>query len=240
MICVDLEDAVPADGKDAARALAVGLASEVDPRLAIRINRVASRAGLADLLALAERPPATLLVPMCQSAAELAIVRAVVGEEVALLPLVETVAGLRAAGDIAAAPGVAALMFGGGDLSAQLGVALEWEPLVTARALIVMAAAGAGVAAIDVPFVRLDDGEGLAMEAGRAKALGFAGKAAIHPGQLDAIHAAFRPSDEERAEAREALAAFRAGGGAAVRWQGRMLEAPLMARLARIAGEVNA
>ena len=78
------------------------------------------------------------------------------------------------------------------------------------------------------------------MEAGRAKAVGFAGKAAIHPGQLDAIHAAFRPSDEERAEAREALAAFRAGGGAAVRWQGRMLEAPLMARLARIAGEANA
>ncbi len=240
LVCVDLEDAVPADGKDAGRALAVELAGEGDPGLAIRINRVASRAGLADLLALADRPPAILLAPMCESAAELAIVRSVVGEGVALIPLVETVAGLRAAGDIAAAPGVVALMFGGGDLSAQLGVALEWEPLMTARSHMVMAAAGAGVAAIDVPFVKLEDADGLAEECRRARALGFTGKAAIHPAQLDAIHAAFRPSDAEKDEARQALAAFRDGGGAAVRWQGRMLEAPLMARLARIAGETNA
>jgi (S)-citramalyl-CoA lyase len=239
LVCVDLEDAVADGAKEQARDGAVTLAGEGDPRLVIRINRVASRHGIADLHALAERPPATVLIPMCEEVAELRIVRAALGEEVALVPLVETVAGLNNAGAIAAAPGVSAIMFGGGDLSAELGVALAWEPLLTARSLLVMAAAAARVPAIDVPFVGLDDAAGLEEECRRARALGFRAKAAIHPAQLGAIHDAFRPTDTEREEARAALRAFGEGGGGAVRWNGRLLEAPMIARLKEVAGELS-
>lgn len=237
LVCVDLEDAVAEDAKEQARAGAVRIAGECDQRLAIRINRIASRHGIADLHALCDAPPRTLLIPMCEDPAELRIVRAALGEEVALVPLVETVTGLNNAAAIAAAPGVCAIMFGGGDLSSELGVALAWEPLLTARSLLVMAAAAAQVPAIDVPFVRLDDVAGLTEECRRARALGFRAKAAIHPAQLEAIHDAFRPTESEREEARAALRAFGEGGGGAVRWNGRLLEAPMIARLKEVAGE---
>lgn len=238
MVCIDLEDAVAPDAKDVGRSAVIELLkTRRDERVAVRINPVTKRAGLADLLALADAPLATLLVPMVEQPAELAVVRGALGDQVALIPLVETVAGLRAATAIACAPGVSAIMFGGGDFSAQLGVALEWEPLLVARSMLVMAAAEAGVPAIDVPFVRLGDPAGLAGECARARALGFAAKAAIHPEQLAAIHEAFAVGEAERDDARAALAAWRAGGGGAVRWNGRMLEAPLIARLRHLIGE---
>jgi len=236
LCCIDLEDAVPSANKEAARATALGLSREGDSTLAVRINRVASREGIADLYAFADRAPPIVLLPMCEHAAEIAIARAALGDATQVIPIIETVAGFGRAAEIAAAPGVAAIMFGGGDLSAELGVALEWEPLLTARSLLVMAAAGAKVPAIDVPFTHLDDADGLADECRRAKALGFAAKAAIHPAQLGAIHAAFRPSDQDRDEARAALRAFEQSGGGPVRWNGRLLEAPLIARLQRVAG----
>jgi (S)-citramalyl-CoA lyase len=240
IVCIDLEDAVPDDAKQRARAAVVETTKINDgQRIAVRINRVTNRAGLADLLALEEAPPATLLVPMVEHPAELAVARGALGERVALIPLVETVAGLRAAAAIAGAPGVTAIMFGGGDLSAQLGVALEWEPLLVARSQLIMAAGEVGVPAIDVPFVRLGDPAGLADECSRARALGFSAKAAIHPDQLDAIHRFFTATEAERDDARAALAAWRAGGGGAVRWKGRLLEASLIERLRDFAGETT-
>ena len=240
VVCVDLEDSVAADRKGEARRIAVELARQGDVGLAVRINRLASRNGVADLHALADTPPATVLLPMCEHERELDIARAVLGEAVSLVPLIETVGGLRRAAKIARGAGASAIMFGGGDLSAELGVALEWEPLLTARSLLVMAAAEARIAAIDVPFTRLDDQAGLAEECGKARNLGFSAKAAIHPKQLETIRQTFQPSVGEREEARAALRAFREGGGAAIRWNGRLIEAPLIPRLERIAGEAHA
>lgn len=236
-VCVDLEDSVPESGKAEARAAAIAAIGNGDPRLVLRINGVRTRAGLEDLLALAdaEKRPALLFVPMVESAAEIAIIVSVLGDRVpGIVPLIETVKGLGAAHEIAAAPGVAAMMFGGGDFAAELGVALEWEPLRSARGAFVIACAGAGIPAIDLPFIGLDDAEGLRAETGAAKALGFTGKAAIHPAQVDAINAAFRPTAEEIAEAEEAQRVFEAAEGAAVRFNGRMLEAPIMRRYQRI------
>lgn len=233
VVCIDLEDAVPANAKDDARAAAI---AAIGPRVAIRVNGVRTLAGLADLLAVAAAPalPELVLVPMAESAEEIAIVAAVLGAGARLVPLVESARGLAAAAAIAAAPGVVAMMFGGGDLSAELGVALAWKPLAVARGLFVLACAGAGVPAIDVPFIALDDADGLAQEARHAGAIGFQAKAAIHPAQLGAIHAALRPDASTVAKARAALAAFAAGDGGAVRHEGRMLEAPVMRRYHKI------
>jgi citrate lyase beta subunit len=75
---------------------------------------------------------------------------------------------------------------------------------------------------------------GLAEETRRAKMLGFAAKAAIHPAQIPAIHSIMRPTAEEIEEAHAAARAFEVGGGAAIRFRGRMLEAPVMRRYRRI------
>lgn len=233
IVCVDLEDAVAAVDKDSARSSAV---AAIAPRVAIRINGLRTRAGLADLLALAAAPvlPDLVLVPMVESAAEIQIVAAILGGSAAIVPLLETAASLGNAAAIASAPGVAAMMFGGGDLSAQLGVTMAWEPLAVARALFILGCADAGVPAIDVPFLGLDDPDGLADETRRAKMLGFQAKAAIHPSQIAVIHDVLRPSADEIAEARAAMIAFAAGGGGAIRFNGRMLEAPVVRRYSNI------
>ena len=228
-VCIDLEDSVPADGK--AEAGAAAIAALGDPRLAIRINGMRTAQGLRDLLALADVPtrPALIFVPMVEAAAEVTIVRSVIGD-IGIVPLIETVRGLRAAHEIAAEPGVVMMMFGGGDFSAELGVDLAWEPLLTARGNFVMACAGADIPAMDVPFIGLNDVQGLAQECARSKSLGFAAKAAIHPAQIETIHEVFRPSAADVEEASAALAAFASANGAAVRFNGKMLEAPMMRR----------
>jgi (S)-citramalyl-CoA lyase len=236
LVCIDLEDSVSAADKDDARRAALAAIGEHDDgRLALRINGLRTVDGLSDILALAaSTTPEYLFVPMVESAAEIGILGSILGEQVAFVPLIESVKGLRAARDIAASSGVAAIMFGGGDFAGELGVKLEWEPLLHARSELVMACAAANVRAIDVPYIDLENDAGLAEECVRAKALGLHGKAAIHPRQIAAISAAFRPNAAEIEEARAAIAAFDAGGGAAIRFQGKMLEAPLIRRYRQI------
>ncbi|MFN4020774.1 MAG: HpcH/HpaI aldolase/citrate lyase family protein [Erythrobacter sp.] len=244
---IDLEDAVAPADKHSARAAALAQVAGAPKGWAIRINAVRTAAGIRDLAALIDAAvlPDTLLVPMVEDAGDLAVIAGALGERCPqLIPLIETPRGLRHALAVARHPKVAAIMFGGGDFSGELGVELAWEPLLAARQQFVLACAEARKPAIDVPFVGLDDETGLASECARARALGFSAKAAIHPAQLRAIHLAFQPSEAEVAEAREALAAYEAGGGQAIRFRGRMLEAPLIVRyravLARHEEQTNA
>ena len=228
---IDLEDAVAASDKESARAAALDQLATDAQGWAIRINAVTTAAGIRDLAALTDCAalPAVLLVPMVESATELAVVAGALGTACpALVPLIETPCGLRHALEIAAHPAVEAVMFGGADFSGEIGVELAWEPLLAARQKLILACAEARKPAIDVPFIGLEDEAGLAEEAGRARAIGFVAKAAIHPRQIAAIHAAFAPSEAEVAEAREALAAYEAGGERAIRFRGRMLEAPFI------------
>ena len=243
MTVIDLEDAVPADGKARARDAALDAMGDGGEGWAIRLNALGTPAGIADLNALAHADalPGYLFMTMVRDAAEPRIVAEVLGERCpALVPTIETPAGLANASAIAAAPQVAAIMFGGGDFSAELGVELAWEPLLAARQQLVLACAGARIGSIDVPWIDLDDEGGLEAECERARKLGFTAKAAIHPSQVAAIARAFAPSAQDVAEAESALRAFEEAGGRVIRHRGRMLEAPLVrhyrAVLARAAG----
>ena len=230
---IDLEDAVAAADKQTARDAALAQVAGGEPGWAIRCNALATAAGIADIAALSETPalPQFLFVPMVESAVELEIIAKALGDRCPqLVPLIETPKGLRHALAIASAPQVAAVMFGGADFAGELGVALAWEPLLAARSALLLACAEARIPAIDVPFINLDDLSGLAEECSRARALGFAAKAAIHPNQIAAIEAAFTPSAAEVTEAEEAIAAYLAGGEKAIRFKGKMLEAPLVKR----------
>ncbi len=235
-VCIDLEDAVPPDQKSEARDSALA-AVETDARIAIRINALSTRFGLADLVALGEAKlrPALVYLPMVEDVAEIRIAQSALADnEVLFVPLIETVQGLANASAIAAHPSVSMLMLGGADFSAQLGVELAWEPLLVARSQLVMACANAGKGAIDVPWIHFEDMNGLRDETVKAKSLGFVAKGAIHPAQIAPIHEVFRPTPEQLEEAREAEKVFAEAGGGAVRFRGRMLDAPVIKRYRQI------
>ena len=234
IVTIDLEDAVGPDDKDAARGAA--LAAMGPPNLGIRINGVRTRQGLADLLAIgdATTKPPFVMVPMVETPTELEIVRAALGRDVALLPLIETVRGLRWADAIARRPGVTGVMLGGADFAGELGVEMSWDALYAARAQIVMACAAARIASIDVPYLDLDNLDGLADDVARVMAMGFTAKSLVHPKHVAVVHRVMRPTDEQIAEAHEAEAAYAAAGESAVRFKGKMLEAPVMARYRKI------
>ena len=228
---IDLEDAVATGDKESARSAALGRIASDRAGWAIRINAVTTAAGVRDLAALSDAKtlPELLLVPMVETASELDVVAGALGNASPdLVPLVETPRGLRHALEIASHRKVSAMMFGGGDFSGELGVELAWEPLLVARQQLILACAEAGKPAIDVPFIRLDDEQGLAEECTKARSIGFSAKAAIHPRQVPAIKSAFAPSEAEVSEARAALDAYEAGGRQAIRFKGKMLEAPFI------------
>jgi citrate lyase beta subunit len=239
LVIVDLEDAVAANAKTLARDL-VGtlLASDrSDPRLAVRINALTTVAGIADLAALAETPPGTVLLPKTESARDIAILRAF-WPATRIIALIESATGLRECSAIAMA-GVHAIMLGGVDLAAELGLPPSQIALQTARGQLVLACAAAGIAAIDAPFIDIADPQGLLVEAQMAQAMGFAAKAAIHPGQVEPINNVWTPSSEEVDNARAALAAFSAAGESAVRHAGRMIDEPVARHLRRLLARVD-
>lgn len=238
VVILDLEDAVAPADKAHARTTALAhlaAAAATPVPWALRINALATPAGIADLAALlaAAAAPAFLVLPKVEAAATLAMVDSVLiaaGKPTRLVALIESAPGLAAVEAMArATPRLAALMFGAADMAADLGAACRWAPLAHARGRIVTAAALGGVTAIDAPYFAVADAAGLAAEVAAAAELGYTAKAAIHPGQLAVINAAFTPGAEAIAEARAIVAAAAKGIGI---YGGRMID-EAMARQAR-------
>jgi (S)-citramalyl-CoA lyase len=211
VLILDLEDAVAPGDKASARCTAIEYLSNPAPILrALRINAMGSVAGLTDLAALLQSAaaPDYLVLPKIGSAAEAALAAAALaesGKTTPLIGLVESASGLLAVASIAAAPGLAGLFFGAGDMAAELGTAPAWAPLAYARSAMVAACAASGILAIDSPFFSPRDEAGLQAEVGMAIDFGFGAKAAIHPAQVGTINAAFRPSAAAIAQAHRIL-----------------------------------
>ncbi|WP_214416566.1 HpcH/HpaI aldolase/citrate lyase family protein [Sphaerisporangium fuscum] len=224
VVIVDLEDAVAPDNKAAARAEVVALLASPQPRVQIRINDVRTACGQADMHALGALCAGTagIRVPKAESAEEIReIARAVPG--VGLHPLIESALGLERAYEIASAdPAVASVGLGEADLRADLGVSDD-AGLMWARSRVVVAARAAGLPApAQSVYTDFRDLEGLAESCRVGRAMGFRGRAAIHPAQLPVIEAAYRPTEEEVAAANEVVAA--AGVGAVALPDGRFVD----------------
>ena len=260
-ICIDLEDAVAPTRKAGARISVARFLAETSPatrpragdasaslsHIIVRVNDPDSDEGRRDAAALAGglRPDA-FMIPKVTTADGMHRAGRLLGEDVPLIPIIETALGLenaaqigaaspaRAVSPVRAAPTVAALIFGGFDLSAELGAEPQWEPLLYARSRVVHAAALSGLDAIDMPSRDLHELEGLRAEAMKARRLGFAGKVAIHPAQIPVIHEVFTPSDEEVQRARKIVEADRAAGGGAVALDGRMVDRPVVEAARRV------
>ena len=232
---IDLEDAVPPEGKAAARAqvadyLAAG-ASREGPLVGVRINALTDANALDDLTSLRDRADALdfVAVPMVENGRDVQIVRAALGtSDLPLMAIIETIAGLDDARSIAAALDVKGTIgFGAADYSAAAGMAMTRDALLPARIRLVEAGAQGGVPCFDVPYLQIGDDTGLAAEAAYVRDLGFAGKLAIHPSQVQPIIEAFQPSADSVAQAQRIIEAFEQAGRVAIQVDGRMIDKPV-------------
>ena len=231
-VILDLEDAVAPDAKaEARRAMAEAVsAGGFGPRVGVRINGLDTPWGADDLAALAGLSPAFVVAPKIESAEAARAIAARLPGGVALWLMVETPLALLRLDQIAGAGApLAALMLGINDLGERMNLVLDAdrEPLKPWLAAVVAAARGHGLLAIDGVVNATNDIARLEAECRQGRAFGFDGKSLIHPAQIAAANAAFSPSDEEVARAREVVAAFAAAdaqGKGAIRVGYRMVE----------------
>ena len=221
-LILDLEDAVAPADKDSARRTALEYLSGTappGPARILRINAIETDAGITDLAALLQSAadPDFIVVPKVNAAAHLHILDKLLttgGKKARLVALIETAQALSSIDGIATAtPRLGSLMFGAADMAADLGAVTGWGPLLGARSRIIAAAALAQIPVIDSPFFDFKDADGLAKETAEAIALGFTGKAAIHPDQVAAINNALTPSAEALSHAHAVMVQNKKGVG---------------------------
>lgn len=224
VVILDLEDAVPAEAKEAARA-ALDCAFTDLPVL-VRVNAAGTPWHTADVAAVARLRPAGLILPKAEDIDVVSRVADALGP-VPIVALAETARGLAAARALAAHPAVARLAFGSVDYCADIGCAHVPEALLAARSELVLACRLAGLPApIDGVTTTLDDPAAATQDARHARALGLGGKLAIHPRQVAAIRTGFAPDAAEISWAERVLAS----GDGAVSVDDAMVDEPVRIR----------
>ena len=233
VLFLDLEDAIPSEEKENARAAVVDhLTSELDADddVAVRINGVETPWWYEDVIETVSAAGATidsLILPKVTGERHLHAVDLLLkqvetnagldGDEVGLIPQLESTAGINNAISIArSVDRLTALMFGPGDYAASVGVrgasgepesGRRWE---YARSRIVNAAREVGIQAIDGMYPETGDVEGFREACRRAQELGFDGKTVVHPNQVTVANEIFLPSPEEIQRARRIYESYTA------------------------------
>lgn len=250
-IILDLEDAVAASRKSAARALIrEALPSYQNTPVIIRVNALSTGLGLDDLAALVSPALHAVMLPKTEDPEDLRVVDTHLTSlepgvglppgSIRLIPLIETARGVARLERISdAAPArVLTLAFGPGDLTTDLGVDLTREAteILYARSRLVIAARAAGFAPpIDGPYLLdLRDREGLIEDTRRSRGLGYGGRALIYPAHVEPVNAVYAEiSADELARCRAIIAEFEAaeaGGIAALQIGGRLVDYPIYRR----------
>jgi len=247
-VVFDLEDAVaPARKTEARTAVQSVLADpDFDPdcEVCVRVNPIGAGARDDVETVLAGESPRldAVVLPKATSADEVTTLGRLLDErafDVPVLALVESARGVLHAEEIADAGPTDALVFGAEDLAADVGATRtdDGVEVLHAREQVVLAAAAAGVDAIDTVYTDIEDTAGLAEETEFAAQLGYDGKLAIHPGQVAPINDAFTPAEEDVEWAERILDAKadadREGRGV-FRVDGEMVDAPLVAQAERV------
>jgi (S)-citramalyl-CoA lyase len=244
IVCVELEDGIGPKDKADARRITVALFAEPQAddgvERIVRINCLREAFGLADVEAVlaTDSPPPALMLPKVKTPDEIVWLDDLLterGHDTRLHIIIETNAGLEAAHDIVrASPRIDTLFFGGVDMAAELRCRNAWEPLLYARSRVVHAAASIGVDVIDVPFLDLEDPEGMEREARLARDLGFSGKGSIHPKQIPILNRVFTPDDAQVGHAKRVIQAFEKADTGLVVIDGKLIEKPVLREMHRI------
>jgi citrate lyase subunit beta/citryl-CoA lyase len=242
IICLDLEDSVPANEKVAARKIvadALVQRKDYHSPVYVRTNSVDSGLVAEDLEATMRQGLDGIVVPKVNDKAEMMQVVNRVAEfadpsSLKIMPSIETAKGIVNAYDIATADDrINCLVFGVFDFLHDMR--LDYEDgddtgYSYARAKVPVDARAAGVEAIDAIWQRIDDPDGLIRDSTVARRLGYSGKCVIHPSQIEPVHNVFRPSKDQVEWARKVVVALgdameKGSGRGAVSLEGRMIDA---------------
>lgn len=246
-IIFDLEDAVSPEEKDAARILVRNALMSVDYgncEKTVRINSVESPGWKDDIREIAKGRLDAIVLPKAEKVEMVKEVETILdqagGHDTAIIPLIETAGGIERVFDILCCSSrIKEVIFGAEDYTASIGAkrTKEGAEILYGRCRIVNAAAAAGVDAIDTPFTDVDDIEGLKEDALFARSMGFKGKALISPRHCSIVKEIFAPTKEEIEYALkviEAITEAEKQGKGAISLQGKMIDAPIVARARRV------
>jgi citrate lyase subunit beta/citryl-CoA lyase len=239
VVC-DLEDAVAPPDKDAAREVVAAALAETEGSAArlVRVNGAGTAWHADDVAFAASLDLDGLVLPKASPEA----LDALGADGPPVIAIVETAIGLRQAFEIASRPRVAALLLGSVDLGAEVG--LETRPdsqeILYARSKLAIDSAAAGLRGpFDVVHLDFGDTAGLEEQCRLARALGFRGKACIHPAQIETINRVFAPSDDEIARARRVIDAFEGQSNGVLAVNGTMVDRPVVERARRVLREAD-
>ena len=268
LVFLDLEDACAPAEREQARGKAARALRDLDwgrTTRAVRINGIDTRWAYGDIIEVVSTARESLdviIVPKVRRARDVWWVDVLLtqleetlglGKRIALEALIEETEGLQNVDEIAiASDRLEAIIFGAGDFSASQGARVDtnFDPLVPipgdiwhyARARILVAARTAGIDAIDAPFPNYKDPAAYRVACDRAAAMGFMGKWAIHPSQVELANAAFSPTADEIAHAERMIAAYRAAesaGRGATGLDGMLVDAAHLRHAATVAGRAE-
>ncbi|WP_411380658.1 HpcH/HpaI aldolase/citrate lyase family protein [Pseudomonas sp. MPB26] len=213
---LDLEDSIPGHKKQLARARLLTLEKTMWSRceLAIRVNALSKPEGIRDLVFLMDNNivPKYLVIPKVESSGELRILgelMSVTGACTKIFGVVETLKGLRRIDAIInGSVDICGLILGGADLSSEIAFRLSRSALMQVKCEMALAALSAGVKVIDTPCFTLMSESQLRDEIESARELGYSGKIAIHPSQVNLINELFSPTQIELEKAKAIIASL--------------------------------
>ena len=252
MVCIELEDGIAIKDKDIARKNTINalktLEVKSDVELVVRINCQRTKFGLLDLEAFisSEIKIKAIMLPKVKTPDEIKFIDDLLTDcnlDTDLHVIMETNEALENIYDIAhASKRTVALYFGGVDMAAELRVDNKWENLLYARSKLVHAGASAGLDVIDVPYLDLENMDGMKKEAELVRNLGFTGKGSIHPKQIKILNEVFTPPQDEIVKAKKILEQFNNSNTGLVVIDGKLIEKPVLREMQRkilIAEKIN-
>ena len=243
MVCIELEDGIAIKDKDEARKNTINalktLEVKNDVELVVRVNCQRTKPGLLDLEAFisSKLKVKALMLPKVKTPDEITFIDDLLSDcnlDTDLHVIMETNEALENIYDIAhSSKRIVALYFGGVDMAAELRVPNSFENLVYARSKLVHAGASVGVDVIDVPYLDLEDMNGMKKEAELVRNLGFTGKGSIHPKQINILNEVFTPSKDEITKAKKIIDQFNASDTGLVVIDGKLIEKPVLREMQR-------
>jgi citrate lyase subunit beta / citryl-CoA lyase len=244
-VVIDCEDATPPDAKSSGRANARDLAPALAAtcHVTVRVNSPTTEWFLDDIREGLCAELAAVVVPKIESVAQMELVArelAAAGfADLGVVVGIETALGVADARQVLGHPQVVAAYFGAEDFIADMGGVRTPtnHEVAYARAAVALAGRLAGTPVLDQVVTDFRDDDRFVREASEARALGYAGKLCIHPGQVSLANGAFVPSAAEVDRARRLLHAYEsasAAGVAAIDFEGQMVDAPLATQARRV------
>ena len=252
MVCIELEDGIAIKDKDQARKNTFKALESLEVKsgveLVVRVNCQRTKFGLMDLEAVisSKTNVKAIMLPKVKTPDEITFIDDLLtdcGLDTDLHVIMETNEALESIYDIAhASKRIVAIYFGGVDMAAELRVPNEYKNLIYARSRLVHAGASVGVDVIDVPYLDLEDMDGMKKEAELVRDLGFTGKGSIHPKQINMLNEIFTPSKEEIIKAKKIVDQFNESDTGLVVIDGKLIEKPVLREMQRkilIADKIN-